>query len=151
MRPVFPQQGFCKRGFSESWKCALRSCENLCSGITKPGFSHPGQTFVRSRENPCFQNPCWREPQMLGAASSAADSFPSRSPRHVKLWNRRLRVAVETLREPWTLKPRRKREIRLLFEMISCMCMGSARPGSCFQRVKSPNMQATREIRPEGS
>ena len=38
--------------------CALRSCESLCSGITKPGFPHPCQTFFRSRESPCFQNPC---------------------------------------------------------------------------------------------
>ena len=61
--PVFPKQGFWKQGFSESWKCALGSCENLCLGITKPGFSHPGQTFIRSRENPCFQNPCLWNPR----------------------------------------------------------------------------------------
>ena len=60
----FRWQGFCKQGFSESWKCALRSCENLRLGITKPGFSHPGKTFFRSRENPCLQNPLSREPQV---------------------------------------------------------------------------------------
>ena len=54
--PVFPKQGF-----SESWKCALGSCEK--PGITKPGFSHPDQTFLRSRENPCFQNPCQGNPR----------------------------------------------------------------------------------------
>ena len=35
----------CKQRFSESWKCALRSCENLWLGIAKPGFTHPGQIF----------------------------------------------------------------------------------------------------------
>ena len=34
------------------------SCENLCLGIAKPGFSHPGQTFLGSRESLCFQSPC---------------------------------------------------------------------------------------------
>ena len=32
-------------GFSELWKCALPSCDNFCLGMTKPGFSHPGETF----------------------------------------------------------------------------------------------------------
>ena len=41
-------RGSANRGLSEPWKCALRSCENLCSRITKPGFPHPGKTFVRS-------------------------------------------------------------------------------------------------------
>ena len=44
-----------KQGFSESWKCALCSCEDLRLGITTPGFSHPGQAFFRSRESPCFK------------------------------------------------------------------------------------------------
>ena len=32
--------GVCKQGFSESWRCALRSCKNLCLGIAKPGSSY---------------------------------------------------------------------------------------------------------------
>ena len=55
--------GFCKQGFSESWKCVLGSCTNLLLVITKPGFSHPGEVFFRSRENHCFQHPCQGNPR----------------------------------------------------------------------------------------
>ena len=52
-------------GVFESWTCALCSCQSLCLGITKLGFLHLGQTFVRSLENHCFQNPCLWNPRCV--------------------------------------------------------------------------------------
>ena len=63
-----PLTGVLQTGLWKSWKCALRSCENLCLGIIQPGFSHPGQTFVRSRESPVSKTPVKGTPGIKGCS-----------------------------------------------------------------------------------
>ena len=42
----------------------LALMRQFCLEITKPAFSHPGQAFVRSRDN-CLSKPLLREPKRL--------------------------------------------------------------------------------------
>ena len=62
---LIPLTGVLQQGFSASWKCALRSCENLRLRITKPGFSHPVKHLSgHAARKPLFPKPLLREPQI---------------------------------------------------------------------------------------